>query len=217
MAVGLDVDDGASGAGSFRLESVTSSEVATDFARGWRVGFADTLGELRAIRNENPTVGRTYRLAYTVFDRAGNGTPCATTVRVPRNPGTTTGTTTTTALAPSPETVTTPTPAAAPPTWFTFGRTRLDDRALRVVLRLPGEGTLRVRGLVRTRDARPIRLRARRIAAGSSRTRLKVPIPAAAWRAVDRAGRAKVVLRVAYRPQGGREWRERRLTVILVS
>ena len=42
VAVGLDVDDAASGADFFRLESITSSEPATDFARGWRVGFADT-------------------------------------------------------------------------------------------------------------------------------------------------------------------------------
>jgi cytochrome c len=82
VAVGLDIDDGASGAGFFRLESVTSSEGGTGFARNWRVGFADTSGELRA--QSTSRNGRTYTLAYTVFDRAGNGTPCAATVRVPR-------------------------------------------------------------------------------------------------------------------------------------
>lgn len=82
VAVGLDVDDGGSGTGSFRLESVTSSEGGTGFARNWRVGSADTLGELQARRTSRN--GRTYTLAYTVFDRAGNGTPCTATVRVPR-------------------------------------------------------------------------------------------------------------------------------------
>ena len=85
VAVGLDVDDGGSGTGSFRLESVTSSEGGTDFARNWRVGSADTLGELRAQRTSRN--GRTYTLAYTVFDRAGNGTPCEATVVVPRRGG----------------------------------------------------------------------------------------------------------------------------------
>jgi hypothetical protein len=82
VAVGLDIDDGASGAGFFRLESVTSSQGGTGFARNWRVGFANTSGELRA--QSTGRNGRTYTLAYTVFDRAGNGTPCVATVRVPR-------------------------------------------------------------------------------------------------------------------------------------
>jgi hypothetical protein len=84
VAVGLDLDDAVSGPGTFRLDSVTSSEVATDFARNWRIGFADTAGELQSLRNENPTRGRTYSLAYTVFDRAGNVAPCVATVSVPR-------------------------------------------------------------------------------------------------------------------------------------
>ena len=84
VAVGLDLDDAVFGPGTFRLDSVTSSEVATDFARNWRIGFADTAGELLALRNENPTRGRTYSLAYTVFDRAGNAAPCVATVSVPR-------------------------------------------------------------------------------------------------------------------------------------
>jgi hypothetical protein len=85
VAVGLDVDDGGSGTGSFRLESVTSSEGGTGFARNWRVGSADTLGELQARRTSRN--GRTYTLAYTVFDLAGNGTPCEATVVVPRRGG----------------------------------------------------------------------------------------------------------------------------------
>src|SRR5918992_1374052 len=78
----LTVKIDRTGASSFRLESVTSSEGGTGFARNWRVGFADTSGELRAQRTSRN--GRTYTLAYTVFDRAGNGTPCTATVRVPR-------------------------------------------------------------------------------------------------------------------------------------
>ena len=144
-------------------------------------------------------MGRTYQLAYTAFDRAGNGTPCTATVRVPRNPGSGGGGAT--ALAPSPESATTPGSTAAPASWFTFGRTRLDGRALRVILRLPGEGTLRIRGVVRTRGAKAVKLRARRVAAGAGRTRLRLRVPAAAWRAIDRAGRGKVIVRVAYRPK----------------
>jgi cytochrome c len=212
VAVGLDVDDGASGAGSFRLESVTSSEAATDFARGWRVGFADTLGELRAIRNEKPTVGRTYSLAYTVFDRAGNGTPCTASVRVPRTRATS-GEDGVSALVPSAES----SAGGRLASWFTFGQTRLEGRSLRVVLRLPGEGALRIRGVVRARGEKSVRLRVRRIADAAGRTRLRLRVPAAAWAAVDRAGRAKVTIRVAYRPQGARKWRERKLTVMLVS
>ena len=90
VAVGLDLDDAHSGPGAFRLESVTSSQGGSDFARGWRVGFADTAGELRAQRDQGKA-DRTYTLAYTVFDRAGNATPCATTVLVPRKLSATTG------------------------------------------------------------------------------------------------------------------------------
>ena len=219
VAVGLDVDDAHSGPGTFRLDSLTSSEGGTGWARNWRIGFADTAGELQAIRNEKPTVGRTYSLAYTVFDRAGNGTPCTATVQVPRTQSTGGGGTAVTLLAPSAESGTAPSEdgaAGVTASWFTFDAMRLDGRRVLLTLRLPSAGTMRVRGVVRLRGRKPFTLRTRRVAAGSGRNRVTLRIPRRAFRAVARSGRARLVLRVAYRPEGADEWRRRELTVRLV-
>ena len=219
VAVGLDVDDLLSGPGSFRLDSLTSSEGGTGWARNWRIGLADTAGELQAIRNEKPTVGRTYSLSYTVFDRAGNGTPCTATVRVPRTMPTGGGTAVT-LLAPSAESGTAPSEDGAADvtaSWFTFDAVRLDGRRVLLTLRFPSAGTMRVRGVVRLHGRKPFTLRARRVAAGSGRNRITLRITKRALRAAARSGRARLVLRVAYRPEGADEWRRRELTVRLAG
>lgn len=221
VAVGLDVDDMHSGPGSFQLDSLTSSEGGTGWARNWRVGFADTAGELQAARNENPTVGRTYSLTYTVFDAAGNGTECTATVSVPRRGGSGSSGAAVTLLAPSPESGSAPAEAGASgvaPSWFTFDRVRLQGRRLRLVLNLPSAGKMRVRAVVRAAGRKPVRLRARRVpVADAGRHRVSLWIGKRARRAVVKRGRAKLIVRVAYRPERAEDWRRRKLTLTLVG
>jgi hypothetical protein len=217
VAVGLDLDDATSGTGSFRLESVTSSEGGTGFARNWRVGFADTVGELLAMRNENPTRGRTYNLTYTVFDRAGNSRPCVATVSVPKSKPAG-ASAALQAVLPSAEGGGVASTAAPTTNWFTFGRTRLVGARLRVTLRLPADGAVRVGGRVRITGRKAIRIRTRRVSGRAGSNRLTVRIPRAARQAVaGGARRAKLTLRVSYRPEGTREWRRRTLTIALID
>ena len=219
VAVGLDLDDAGSGPGAFRLDAVTSSEGGSGFARNWRVGFADTAGELQAWRNPGGN-GRTYTLAYTIFDRAGNGTPCQATVRVPRNVTASLGGTAggVQALVPSPEATGPASSGGAVATWFTFGRTRIDGSRLRVALRLPGAGRLRVGGWVRIRGERAIRIRLRRLQVDPGRARVAIRIPRRVRRALlGGTARAKVTVRVSYRPEGAADWRRRKLTLTLLG
>ena len=93
VAATVTVDDGGSGAGSFRLLSITSSEPDNGLGdgdrvndiRGWDIGTADTSGELRAERSGSGA-GRVYTLTYEASDATGNTATCTATVSVPYEP-----------------------------------------------------------------------------------------------------------------------------------
>ncbi|MEU7872843.1 vWA domain-containing protein [Dactylosporangium sp. NPDC049140] len=85
----VTVDDAFSGPGTFKLQSVTSSEPGSDSGiQGFDVGTADTSGQLRA--DATGSTGRVYTLTYQGTDLAGNAAGCEAVVTVP--PRTATGT-----------------------------------------------------------------------------------------------------------------------------
>jgi hypothetical protein len=96
VSVQVDVllDDALSGAGSFVLASIASSEPddgngdgdADDDMQQWSAGTADTDGLLRAERSGGGP-GRSYTLVYEAWDQADNAATCSVMVTVPRDRG----------------------------------------------------------------------------------------------------------------------------------
>ena len=84
VSVDVHMNDALSGAGTFTLTSISSSEADPGAIAGFVLGSADTHGLLAASRRGDGD-GRTYTLMYTGYDLAENTTTCQSTVSAPHD------------------------------------------------------------------------------------------------------------------------------------